>query len=180
MTSPLLVFTVRGTPVPQGSKTAMPNRRPGGRPLLVDDNAKVLKPWRKAVREAAERAVEYRQSGPIAADDVLPPYRGPLTVDVVFTMPKPVGAPKTRRTYPAVRPDGDKLLRAVLDALTDAEVYVDDGQVCRAVAVKAYPGEHPRALMQPGIHVVVAAYPLPSGVDVDDTYPAPRPKGALL
>src|SRR4029077_3148309 len=33
--------------------------------------------------------------------------------------------------YPATMPDIDKLLRAIFDALTDAQVWRDDGQVDR-------------------------------------------------
>jgi Holliday junction resolvase RusA-like endonuclease len=167
---PLLTFVVRGEPIPQGSKVALPIRgQKGGRPIVVNDNEKVLKPWRKAVAAAAAAAVEYARSGGAEF-----PVDGPLLVDVVFTMPKPQGAPKTRITYPAVRPDVDKLLRAILDSLDSADVFVDDGRVVRAVATKAYPAEHVRALDELGVHVIVTRYPLPDDVDLDSLCPAPR------
>jgi Holliday junction resolvase RusA-like endonuclease len=169
---PLLTFTVRGEPIPQGSKVALPVRgQKGGRPIVVNDNDTVLKPWRRTVAVAAAAAVAYAQSGPDAEQF---PLDGPLLVDVVFTMPKPQSAPKTRITYPAVRPDADKLLRAVLDSLTVAAVFVDDGRVVKAIATKAYPGEHVRALDTLGVHVIVTRYPLPEDVDLDELCPAPR------
>lgn len=50
-------------------------------------------------------------------------------------LPRPVRTPKSR-TPPAIKkPDGDKLLRAVLDALTGV-AWVDDSQVTDARARK--------------------------------------------
>jgi Holliday junction resolvase RusA-like endonuclease len=55
--------------------------------------------------------------------------------------------------WPAVRPDSDKLLRAVLDGLTEAGVWRDDGQVVQGTFIKRYclDGE------PPGIQVEVWA-----------------------
>lgn len=97
-----------------------------------------------------------------------PPLAGPIIVLATFTMPKPTGAPKLRKTWPDVYPDGDKLERAFLDALTDGGVYKSDGQVVAPLAVKCYPDErstpltgpyaleweHP--LPEPGVHAVIA------------------------
>jgi Holliday junction resolvase RusA-like endonuclease len=48
--------------------------------------------------------------------------------------------PKTvKRLHPTVPPDLDKLIRAVLDAMT-AIAYLDDGQVTEINAVKVYGG----------------------------------------
>lgn len=46
-----------------------------------------------------------------------------------------------RLTQPSVRPDLDKLCRAVLDALTDAGIWHDDSQVCSLSAIKVYADE---------------------------------------
>ena len=50
----------------------------------------------------------------------------------VFNKPKTV-----KRNEPYVRPDLDKLIRAVLDGLTDV-AYEDDQQVVRLTAQKSY------------------------------------------
>lgn len=65
------------------------------------------------------------------------PWRNlvPVSVRITFFMPRP----KTvKRHMPTVPPDIDKLCRAVLDALTDAGVWVDDSQVVDLGATKIY------------------------------------------
>ena len=58
-----------------------------------------------------------------------------MSVRITFFMPRP----KTvKRHMPTVTPDVDKLCRAVLDALTDAGVWVDDSQVVDLGATKIY------------------------------------------
>jgi crossover junction endodeoxyribonuclease RusA len=153
-----VTFQVLGEPQPQGSKTAFVRTHPNGDPVRMaggrimcgvrDANAARLKPWRKAVAHAARTVM-----GPRA------PLLGPLVVEATFTMAKPASAPKRRRVWPDTRPDVDKLLRALLDGLTDGGVYADDGQVVAALAFKAYPAEastglsyeHPAPL--PGVTV---------------------------
>lgn len=51
----------------------------------------------------------------------------PVGISMRFIFAKPSSAPK-RRKYPTVKPDVDKLCRAVLDALT-GYLYRDDAQV---------------------------------------------------
>jgi Holliday junction resolvase RusA-like endonuclease len=125
-------FTVTGTPVTQGSKTGFVVKTASGhRAIVADQNAKKLKPWREAVRQDAITAMAGRD-----------PFTGPVTVTVRFALARPSSAPKTRRTWPtgARSGDVDKLLRAILDALTDAGVFADDAQVVRAEAIKDYAG----------------------------------------
>lgn len=107
-----LTFTVPGIPIPQGSKKAFVIKR---RAVIVDDNAATLKPWRNTVKLAAQTA----GAGSL-------PLEGALFVLLDFTMPRP----KTvKRLRPHVKPDIDKLTRAILDALTDSKVIGDDGQI---------------------------------------------------
>lgn len=128
-----LVITVHGTPAPQGSKRHVG----GGR--MVESSAKV-KPWREAVKWAALTRPE-----PATLD-------GPILVEVTFTVRKPTSAPKRLTSWPVTRSSGDidKLLRATLDALTDAGVMRDDSQVVEVTARKVYPGEGIDALEHPG------------------------------
>lgn len=99
------------------------------------ESSKELGPWRERVALAAHNGIS--QAGFALAQ------RGvPVMVDVLFIMPRPSSAPKAK-TPPAVkRPDGDKLGRAVLDALTGV-CFEDDSQVTVMTFKKrlAEPGE---------------------------------------
>ncbi len=59
-----------------------------------------------------------------------------LYVRVEFILPRPKSV---KRIYPAVKPDLDKLVRAVLDGLWPA--WGDDAQVVGLLASKRYCGE---------------------------------------
>ncbi len=126
---------VIGLPAPQGSKRLIGHTK-AGRGILVESSAKV-KPWREAVKYAAWDATRERLAGPV-------------DVEMIFTLPKPRSAPKTRRTWPDRKPDLSKLVRSTEDALTDAGVWEDDARVVRCVAAKVFPREHPDALVVPG------------------------------
>ena len=133
---PVSVFstTVYGRPAPQGSKRHVGNGR------MVEMSRHVT-PWREAVHTAAVL--------------VLPPgwvpLDGPLAVTMVFTVQKPVGAPKRTRTWPKTMPDLSKLARATEDALTTAGVWRDDARVVQYDRLaKVYPGEDALALGRPG------------------------------
>jgi len=114
-------FFVDGVPVPQGSKSAWVN---GPRAVMFDDNAKLLKPWRKTVTTTARAAFAGRN-----------PIEGPVFLEARFQFVKP----KTvRRGYPSVKPDLSKLLRALEDGITDAGVWRDDALVVTAHVSKIY------------------------------------------
>lgn len=117
-----LVVDVPGTPVPQGS--LIPVRR-GSKIVLVSDNP-ALKRWRADVA----RVVRARMSlcGWTIADC-------PVRVELTFLMPRPATVPK--RARPHVRPDIDKLARAILDSLTGTAI-LDDARVVTLVAAKHY------------------------------------------
>lgn len=137
-----LMLIAYGRPAPQGSK-----RHVGGG-VMVESSSERLKPWREAVKQAALN---------VLAVAWLPhPLDGPLAVRMVFTMPKPRSAPKTRRTWPDRTPDLSKLIRATEDALTDAGVWADDARVVEYErAAKVFPGEDHEALHIPGVRIVV-------------------------
>lgn len=104
----MTVFRVDGVPVPQGSKKGFVV---GRRAVLVDDNKVLLKPWRAKVAAAADVGVT---------------YTGPVLVAAVFFMPRP----KTvRRLLPSVKPDLDKLARALGDGMTDGGLLGDDALI---------------------------------------------------
>src|SRR6266705_2131176 len=149
---PVLTFARHGLPISQGSKSFKGISR-SGRAIMVE-SSKALKPWRNQIQAAIRLAVSMRTGASPPLDGGFP-LLGPLAVELVFTMRKPVGAPKTRRTWPIVYPDVDKCARAVLDAATLAGLWGDDSQVVDLRAWKVYPLETPRALRQPGLHATV-------------------------
>lgn len=138
-----LTIIVYGDPAPQGSKRFVGMR--GGKGVMVESSKKV-KPWRNDVAEAARAAI-----------GDLPKFDGPLSVRMVFTMPKPVSSPKRRRSWACKKPDLSKLIRSTEDALTTAGVWADDSRVVEyARAAKVYPGEDREALQHTGCVIVIS------------------------
>lgn len=133
MTGETLTFTVHGIPVPQGSKTYLGHGR------MVESGGQKLKNWRHDVTRAAEEARDEHGGATLT---------GPLYLEVDFFMPRPRGHYGTGRNahlvrdgapeHPAGRPDLDKLIRAVDDALTAAGLWKDDAQVVDISARKSY------------------------------------------
>jgi len=118
---------VAGVPQPQGSARAFVR----GRRAIVTTANPQLHGWRELVTHGVHAALpaEWRL------------LEGPVTVTLVFALPKPPSVPK-RRTVPTTRPDVDKLARAVLDALTGL-VFHDDAQVVLLTAMKTYAADVP-------------------------------------
>jgi Holliday junction resolvase RusA-like endonuclease len=143
----MIKLIVYGTPGPQGSKRYV-GRSKKGRGIMIESSAKV-KPWRQDVKAAAERV----RNG-------APPLDGNLVARMVFTMPKPKSAPKTRRTYPNVKPDVTKLARSTEDALVDAGLIRDDARIVGYDRLfKVYPNEDPEALEAPGVRIEIRQLP---------------------
>lgn len=74
----------------------------------------------------------------VAEGDGIEPMFGkhfPVKVTMLFQFQAPASAKK--RTHPSVKPDIDKLQRAILDALSGV-AFADDAQVVRAWADKVY------------------------------------------
>ena len=123
-----------GVPAPQGSKTRGAH---GG----LYESSKAVGPWRERVGLAAAQTL-----GNVADwyDEAAEPTREAVSVNVrfIFTRPKShlrkdgTTRPAAPR-FPATRPDVDKLVRAVLDALTGV-AFVDDSQVVAVNALKEY------------------------------------------
>jgi Holliday junction resolvase RusA-like endonuclease len=145
-----LHIVVYGTPAPQGSKAFKGTfKGSDGRvhAKLVESSKKV-KPWRMDVKHAAE-----------VARDGAAPLDGPLCVRMVFTLPKPKSAPKTRRTYADKKPDLSKLIRSTEDALRDGGLIADDARIVEYLrAAKVFPCEDRDALEAPGVRIMVQTY----------------------
>lgn len=139
----MLSFAVKGTPIPQGSKTG---RVVGRRIRLADGQVAVvgaqvvlteisdmqtktkpsnrLKRWRKAIAAEAKLAMSGAEL-----------WTGPVVLTCEFVLPRPSShwtksgrLTKSAPRAPTGKPDTNKLTRAVEDALTGV-VYEDDAQV---------------------------------------------------
>lgn len=131
MTEHLVSLFVEGEPVQQGSKSAaLP--KGGGKPVLFDQNAKTLRPWRKAVKQAAERV--WRDEGRVPIGD-------PVQVEISFVFTPTMSDPD--RHWRSVTPDLDKLERALYDGLVDGRLLRDDSLVVQHLTRKRFaePGE---------------------------------------
>lgn len=115
----MITFKVKGIPIPQGSKRAF---NIGGKINLVEANPN-HKAWRQQVSDAAKQA-----------NDTGFLYTCPIMVEYMFIMPKPQ---KPKFNQPAVKPDLDKLIRSINDALTGTLIK-DDGLITIIHAEKRY------------------------------------------
>ena len=113
---------IPGECVPQGSKSV--NRKTGH---MFEANAR-LKAWRK---EAAVHLDQYIGTWFGAWE----PFDGPLAIDVTFYLPR--GKTVTRE-LPSVKPDLDKLQRALGDMLTIAGIITDDARIVTWHSSKRY------------------------------------------
>jgi Holliday junction resolvase RusA-like endonuclease len=133
---------IPGVPVPQGSARAFVV---GNRAVVTHANKRTV-PWRDTIRAHVHNDM-VNNNLPLAP-------RGAVVVMATFVFPRPKGHFGTGRNADALResapkwhvtkPDGDKLIRALLDALTGT-AYHDDAQVDGIQAKKRYasPGNAP-------------------------------------
>jgi len=117
---PPIAFDVAGPPAVKGSTFSFLDRRGHVRTKTDSKNGKS---WARSVGLAA-----------IAAGVPLIPKGAGVIVSVVYELQAPR---KAVRRDPCVRPDCDKLARALLDALTGI-AYEDDGQVVALTVRKLY------------------------------------------
>ena len=108
-------FFVRGRPVPQGSMKFV---RPG---VMIHSRSQDLALWRADIARNAELFG-------------FKPIASAVKVELDFVMSKPKSA---KRAFPSVKPDLDKLIRAVLDGLTGV-AFEGDSQVILIQSSKTY------------------------------------------
>ena len=122
-------FQVVGVPAPQGSKSAFVR---GGRAVIVDGTSKVGRQkhlnWRDAVTSEAVAMAAFGNH-----------FDGPVSVHIEFFLPLP--ASDRHRTLHSTKPDIDKLVRSVLDSLTNSALIRDDSQVSALHVTKQYARE---------------------------------------
>jgi len=111
-------FFIDGVPVPQGSMRTV------GRGVVIHSNAKKLKEWRTTV--AWQVRAFFQDDDQI--DDS-------MRVDLEFYLPRPASV---KRIFPHRKPDLDKLIRAVLDGVTESNAVTDDARFVEINAKKFY------------------------------------------
>lgn len=138
-------FFVPGVPIPKGSAKAFVNKRTM-RAIVTQTNGDKQKPWASLIALSAQQAM-----------NGAPPAAGPLKIALTFNMPRPKNHFGTGKKadalkdsaplYHTSKPDLDKLIRCVKDALTGV-VWNDDSQVCIVNAMKIYTSK-------PGVSVLI-------------------------
>lgn len=147
----MIQIKVLGIPAPQGSKNTFAVKKGGvytGRTVTFEQSRGV-EPWREAIRHECQQHDGRYQDGPVS-------------VDILFWMPRPKSHYRTGRyshllkesapRYHYGKPDADKLVRAVLDAITQGGVIHDDGQAAVIHAEKHYAGD----VFPPGCVIVIS------------------------
>lgn len=117
----MATFIIPGKCATKGSANSFIDPRTG-RKVWKASNAK-LHTWTKDCKKAAMAA-----KVPL----IYKPHGVAMSVVVEFVKPK-----SAKQTVPSVKPDADKLLRAIFDALTGI-AYADDSQVVSVALAKQY------------------------------------------
>ena len=113
-------FFVPGIPKSKGSKSMIKTKT--GRYLMIEANANKLRVWMRAIEARAMLAFKE-------------PIEGAIHLECRFYFQRPKTVKK--RLLPHVKPDLDKLLRAVDDALQGI-AFKDDSQVTTIISHKYY------------------------------------------
>lgn len=174
-----LVITAYGTPAGQGRVSFFKGRG-------VHSNAAKLKPWRKAISDAAQKAAGTHpyagphrpKAKPGEQKEKVPPQpctvcgtlpslhgllSGPVGIEITVSVEQSTAAAKRGDVWPANRTssDIDHHARAILDALSTASVWRDDAQVVELCARKVWAGgAGVDALDRPG--AVIRVWQLPA------------------
>lgn len=127
----MIAFRVYGIPQTKGSAKGFVVRAKATgklRAIITNDNS-ANKGWSESV--SGEAHVARRSAGVAHA------FFGAVWIDLRFHMKKPKSYPKTKELPATKKPDLDKMIRSVKDALTGI-FYVDDSQVVELRASKQY------------------------------------------
>lgn len=117
----MTTIVVKMKPVTQGSVTAIPVN---GRARIIHNHSKDLYIQRELIQS-------------LYADAGGEKYEGAVKMRISFTFIRPKSISAKKRPNMTVKPDLDKLVRAVLDALTH-HAYDDDSQVTVIECEKRY------------------------------------------
>lgn len=147
----MLAIDVIGRPAPQGSKRSIGNNR-------FIESSKHLPAWRAAVLNAAIKSAQTHQWQTLT---------GPVELEVTFYLERPATVSAAKRPEPTTPPDLDKLIRGVADSLTNAEIYTDDSQIIKTIAIKRYAD-----VRDPGCFIIVRHATLTSQLDIEPSLPS--------
>ena len=131
-----MAIFIEGLPVPKGNHKAfiVPSKLTGRPTIRITDKAgDDLRNWQERIAIAVKQQWEEVYEQPYA-----------VRLHATFYLPRPkchftkTGKPSSKwRRYPTSKPDRDKLLRAVQDALIGV-LYADDSQVFDGNTTKLY------------------------------------------
>lgn len=120
---------IPGIPASKGSYRPITGRsRTTGKPVtrLIPMDKKE-RPWRNHVRDTI-----LNHKHPTI------PHDSHVTVETTFYLPRPKTIPPRKRKHPTVKPDIDKLQRALYDAITETHIWHDDCQITDVTSQKRY------------------------------------------
>lgn len=123
----MVKFTVFGCPRPQGSMRAFRHKTTGAI-VNIPDNTKT-RPWKQ---EIAETALTVAGNQELRLRNAAGLY-----ARLTFYFARPKSVPEKKRRDMTVKPDVDKLVRAVFDALKGV-LYRDDALIVSVMAEKVY------------------------------------------
>ncbi|WP_400259631.1 RusA family crossover junction endodeoxyribonuclease [Candidatus Methanomassiliicoccus intestinalis] len=138
-----LEFSVLGEPSPEGSTRAYYIKKIN-KTVVTHSNQGSLEAWRNRVATEAQRALE--ESCWIADSS------SAYALDVDFYLTRPASVQPHKRLHPIVKPDLDKFIRAINDALTGI-LFADDCQVIALNITKTYDDN-----LRPGAHIKAYRY----------------------
>lgn len=139
-------YFVPGSPHPQGSKTPVVR---GGRVFLIEGKGKGNQKWKEWRKVLADVTKQYMKENGIEDQ-----YDSIFRVELQFRIRRPSSRPKRVRAV-NVRPDLDKLARAVLDGIStqkdDVRLICDDSRVVELSCEKYYAADD----STPGVQIDV-------------------------
>lgn len=123
-------FRVNMRGVTQGSVTAIPVRRKSGKTgaVVIHSHSTELYELRAVIQS------EFEKNGGVCIENQ------PIGLEIEFGFVRPKSVSEKKRPFHTVKPDIDKLGRAILDALTNV-AYKDDSQVTQLLLKKKYADE---------------------------------------
>jgi Holliday junction resolvase RusA-like endonuclease len=105
--------------------------------------------WRNAVKEAAMAAEGFPET----------PWLGPVTVRFTYYLKRPQDLQNQKKSPSGcirhfMKPDGDNLEKLILDALTQAQLWRDDCQVCDWSGHKRWAEKDGRARLEAQVRLL--------------------------
>ena len=125
---------IPGIPASKGSYRPITGRsRTTGKPVtrLIPMDRKE-RPWRDHVRDTI---LSHKHP-------TIPP-NSYVKIETTFYLPRPKTIPPSKRKHPTVKPDIDKLQRALYDAITETHIWNDDCQITDVISHKRYADDTP-------------------------------------